>query len=224
MKLAIFDFCDTLVGFQTADAFVDYVRKKNSSLFMQTLNIFLNVLTRLRVIALCNKFFPGSAISKRVKLLQLKGFNLEKLDKLAFLFYQDCIKPSFILPAIEEMKRLEGQGYDICIVSAGYSLYLKYFAEDHDIKHVIATEIAFNQTGKVCSGTIVGKDCYYKEKVNRIKAYFAGQNINFKDSISFSDSISDLPMLLLTGQGVVVSKFKSQEWSKQYKFNEIIWN
>ncbi len=223
MKLALFDFCDTLVSFQTADAYVDYVRNKYDKLIMRFLNLFLKGLVRLRIIAVFNKFFPGSALSKKIKLLQLKGFTNEQLDKLAFSFYRDRIKPSLILPVIEEMKRLAGQGYAICIVSAGYSIYLKYFAEDQNIKHVIATEIAFNHTGKICLGTIAGKDCYDQEKVNRINAYFAGQNINFNDCISFSDSISDLPILLLTGQGVVVSKNKSQEWSKQYKFKEIIW-
>jgi HAD superfamily phosphoserine phosphatase-like hydrolase len=222
--MAFFYFCETLVSFQTADAFVDYVRKEDGNLYMRFLNLVLLVLSKARVVALFNKFFPGSSFSKKVKLLQLRGFGIEKLNILPYDYYKKMIIPELIEPVIGEMKRLSLQDYDIYLVSAGYSIYLKYFAEDYHIEHLISTEIAFNPYSNKCLGTISGSDCIHLEKVNRLKSYLISQNINYRESISYSDSISDLPLLLMTGNGVVVSKGNSQPWRQKYKLTEIIWH
>ena len=223
-KLALYDFCDTLVSFQTADAFVDYVRKRDGNLYMRFLNNILLACSKARVIAVLNKLFPGKSFSKKFKLLQLRGLKFETLDKRAESYYREMIKPNLIMPVISDMQEHAQQDYEVCIVSAGYSIYLKYFAEDYRLKHIISTEIAFEHHGERCLGTFSGRDCLHLEKVNRLKAYFSKQNVNFNESISYSDSKTDLPMLLLTGKGVVVSRAKTQSWRHQYKFKEIIWN
>lgn len=223
-KIAFFDFCETLVNFQTADAFVEYVVKMNGSGYMRFLEIFIILLRKVRVIAIFNKSFPNMAIEKKIKLLQIRGFAYDKLDNLAELFYKEMIKPNLIKPMIEEMVRLMKQDFEVCLVSAGYSIYLKYFAEEYRIKYVLATEIAFDRSGNRCLGTIVGKDCSRLEKVKRIMANFDFKSINFKESISYSDSFTDLPLLKLTGRGVVVSRELSQHWIYQYQFKEILWN
>jgi HAD superfamily hydrolase (TIGR01490 family) len=224
VKLALFDFCETLVSFQTADAFVDYVRNKKGSIFLRFLDEILIILIRLRVFLVLNKLFPGESRSKKLKLLQIRNMSYDDLDHLAGMFYNDMIKPNLILPVVEEMTRLAKEGYEICLVSAGYSIYLKYFMREYKIPHMISTEIAFNSYGIRCLGTIAGKDCISEEKVNRIKDYFTGKELNLSESISFSDSISDLPMLLYTQDAVVVSKEVPQRWISQHKFREIIWN
>jgi HAD superfamily hydrolase (TIGR01490 family) len=223
-KLAFFDFCDTLVSFQTADAFVDYVRKMEGNTYMRFLDLVLIVLIKIRIIAAFNKFLPDAALGKKIKLLQLKGFTYEKLNNLAAIYYQEMIRPNLVKPVMAEMQRLAQQDYEICLVSAGYSIYLKYFTEEHQIKHIISTEIAFDQSGNYCHGIILGKDCIRDEKVSRLKTYFAGQKVNYKESISYSDSKTDLPLLLLVGKGVVVSRANSQSWTHQYNFKEIIWD
>jgi len=223
-KIAFFDFCETLVSFQTADAFVDYVRKEEGNLYMRFMKQVLLVLSKAGIVAVFNKFFPRTSFSKKVKLLQLRGFGIEKLNNLAYTYYRRMIIPELIEPVIAEMKRLSQQGYDIYLVSAGYSVYLKYFAEEYKIDHLISTEISFNQQNNKCLGTISGRDCIHLEKVNRLKLYLQGQSVNYQESISYSDSISDLPLLLLTGIGVVISKDTSQTWIHKYNFKEIIWN
>ena len=223
-KLAFFDFCDTLVSFQTADAFIDYIRKTEGNSYMRLLNLVQIILRKAKVIAFFNKFFHDSAISKKVKLLQIRGFTYEKLNNLAAFYYQEKIKPNLIKPVMEEMQRLAKENFEICIASAGYSIYLKYFAEEHHVKHIISTEISFDKIKNRCLGTISGKDCIKVEKINRLKTYFAGQKINYNESIAYSDSKTDLPLLILTGKGVVVSRAVPQSWTHQYKFKEIIWS
>lgn len=221
-KIAFFDFCDTLASFQTADAYVDFVRNTEDKTFMRVLNSFMIILYKLRIIAVFNKFYPGAAIGKKIKLLQLRGLSYDKLNYLAELYYNEKIRPSLVKPLIGEMQRLVQLDYEVCLVSAGYNIYLKYFASEYRIKHIISSEISFNNNR--CRGSLEGKDCIYSEKVRRIKSYFKDDNINYDNCISFSDSKSDLPLLLFTGKGVVVSRFNSQLWSQKYKFKEIIWD
>jgi HAD superfamily phosphoserine phosphatase-like hydrolase len=196
----------------------------DGNFFMRFLNIFLILLKKIRITAVFNYFLPDASLEKRIKLLQLRGFNYETINNLAELYYCRIIKPSLIKVVMEEMHRLMKENYEICIVSAGYSIYIKYFAEEHQIKHVISSEIAFTKSKSLCRGIIFGRDCINTEKVDRVKAYFIGQDINYKESISYSDSITDLPILQLTGKGVVVSKNNPQKWSCRYKFKDIIWN
>jgi HAD superfamily hydrolase (TIGR01490 family) len=223
-KLAFFDFCETLVTFQTADAYIDFVRKNRGGFSMNFLNGVLILLSWLRIISVVNKFYPGNSLNKKLKLAQIKNLPYDVLEDQASHFYKEMIRPNLILPVIAEMEKLVRQDFKICLVSAGYSIYLKYFAKEFQIQHIISTDIAFDKTGKRCLGIISGKDCIGNEKVSRIRSYFEGETINLSESFAFSDSISDLPMLLLTGKGVVVSREKTQNWSKQNNFREIIWN
>jgi len=223
-KIAFFDFCRTLVKFHTADAFVDFVRETEGTLCMKLQDILLKILFRIRIVLILNKLIPGSGFSKRMKLLELRGFKSDRLEVLAESFYKKEIKPNLISTIVDEMQGLSKNGYEICIVSAGYSIYLEYFAKDFNIRHVIATSIDFNTKNNLCTGKISGKDCYNIEKVSMIKEYFRGQNVNYCESISYSDCISDLPLLLLSGQGVVVSEGTPQSWSHIYEFKELIWN
>lgn len=223
-QVAFFDFCETLVNFQTADAFVDFVRESNGNSCMKFLNSFLNVLKSVKIIAVLNKLFSNTSLEKRLKLLQLRRLGYEELNFMAGLFYQNLIRPNLIGPLITELQRLRQHGYEVCLVSAGYSIYLKYFAEEYQIKHLISNEVKFSQHRNYCLGTILGRDCIHSEKVKRIETYYENQNIDFNKCISYSDSISDLPMLLLTGEGVVVSRGASQAWCNQYKLKEIVWD
>jgi HAD superfamily hydrolase (TIGR01490 family) len=222
-NLALFDFCETLVSFQTADAFVDFVRSIDGNFFMKLLNAVSIGLQKTRITLILNKFFPDVSLEKKLKLFQLRGFTYNRLNNLSEQYYREMIKPNLIDVMVDEMKVLAEQNYEICIVSAGYSIYLKYFVEEYHIKHLISSEIAFSKSGTLCRGIISGRDCISKEKVNRVMKFFNGQDINFNESIAYSDSIKDLPILLLAGKGVVVSKANSQKWFNKYQFREIIW-
>jgi phosphoserine phosphatase len=121
-KIAFFDFCDTLVNFQTADAFVDFVRKTEANFSMRFLNDLLYFLRKVKITVIFHKLFPDLAIEKRIKLLQLRGLTYAELNKLASLYYQELIRPNIIPPTVAEIQRLYQLGYEICLVSAGYSI------------------------------------------------------------------------------------------------------
>jgi phosphoserine phosphatase len=178
-------------------------------------------LVKYKIITIFHKFFPKYGLNKRLKLIQLRGILSEKIDFYSKKFYDLNIKVNLIPQIIEELNLLKIDNYEIWIASGGYFSYIKYFAKEFEIdeKNIVATEINF---GKIkCLGTIKGNDCLYEYKLIALKKKLSITKNNFY-SISFSDSITDLPLLKWSDKGIVISKNNSQKWAETYNLNEII--
>jgi HAD superfamily hydrolase (TIGR01490 family) len=223
LRLAVFDFCETLVDFQTADAFVDFVRhreQKKRMIFLNRLHIFLEKFRFFRVMQLLQL---DNSYSKRIKLFQLCSIQMSTLEDYAEQFYNQIVKNRLIHPAIEELKQAKRDGLEIVLLSASYSLLLKYFAREFEIQHVISNVISNNSQTNMCKGIIDGKDCFGKEKVKRLDEHFSHPGISYEVILAYSDSKSDLPMLEIADEKIVISKEKSQNWAKIMNIKEIIW-
>lgn len=219
LKIALFDFCETLANFQTADAFVQFVRESSNSPRMQRKEIFRQTLYKTRIISILMRLFRKSSINKRLILWQLKGFRESELERLAESYYYTKVKPNLISPVIKELIRLQMNGWRIVIVSAGYEIYLKYFCHDYCIseKNLISVKIKF--TNRICDGCFDGGDRLW-DKTQKLDQIYSKEKI---ESIAYSDSISDLPLLTWANKGVVVRRHDKKSWSEKYNFKEIIW-
>ncbi len=217
-KVALFDFCETLVDFQTADAYVDFVRRKIRSRRMLRLETVQKTLNRVKFIKILEKLFPGHSINKRIKLFQLKGLSKDVLVKCAEEYYSQKIKPHFIGEMIDVMKSLKADGYYVGLVSGGYGIYLQYFCKEYGLDFLISSNIEINNN--VCTGRFDGLDC-----MNENKTYLLNRTFNKipDDSVAYSDSQTDIPFLQWAKKGVVVSREKTQKWSVNNNFEEIIW-
>jgi len=220
MQLVVFDFCETLVNFQSADRFVEYVIKNENYRKYRWLFHVNRILSKTRVLSVLGKFFPELNPSKRLKLLQVKGMSQEKIKKYAQEFYEDNVMPNLIHPLYELMQSHIKNGDYVLILSGGYSPYINVFSQKHQVKAFFATEIAF-KAGKV-TGKFEGKDCLYGQKTVLLQQYLQNNKINYTKKIAYSDSASDLPLLQWADEAFVISKRKSQPWAKQYGFKEII--
>ena len=123
-KIAIFDFCETIVRFQSADAYIKYVLKRECK------NVELR---HGKINSLINKVwfhFFNASISKNRLLKQLKGIDEEKLNQYANDYYEEIIVPGLIPETIEYLKKLQTEGYFIVIASAGFGIYIKYFTKE----------------------------------------------------------------------------------------------
>ena len=218
-KVALFDFCETIANFQTADAYVDFVREKLSDQRMCKLERAQNTLRKYKIIQLFDKITRYKlSINKRIKLWQLKGHSVDELQNLAREYYIEKIKPNLIPELIDKLNELKESNYNVYLVSGGYDLYLQYFAEDCDLSGVISTKIGFKKG--ICTGKIDGIDCLREGKTRLLNQFFLCKP---DYSLAFSDSISDLPFLKWADEGVVISRQKHQMWSTNNKLKEIIW-
>lgn len=219
-KVVFFDFCETLVNFQTADGFVDFVRESSENKRMGNIEALQKLLIKTRFFAVCNKFFPKKSIEKRFKLFQLRGFNKLELEEYARLFYAKQIKPNLIIDIFNKLQYHLTNEDTIILISGGYSIYLKHFLEEFKFHYLFSSEIEFDRN-YLCTGFMRGMDCLYEHKVTFIEGHGFERG---KNTIAYSDSITDLSLLKWVYKGYVVSKNVSQEWAAQQDLKEIIWN
>jgi HAD superfamily phosphoserine phosphatase-like hydrolase len=218
-RVALFDFCETLANFQTADAYVDYVRYRLNDERMLRLERLQICLRKIKLIQLLDKITRYRySINKRIKLWQLKGHQLSELDELAKGYYMEKIRPNLIPDMVEKLLDLKSSNYSILLVSGGYDIYLRCFADEYELNGVISTKIGFKNN--VCTGRFDGYDCLRDGKVKLLNKYYLSKP---KYSCGFSDSSSDIPFLRWVNDGFVVSRNNHQEWSSQNNFKEIIW-
>ena len=217
-KVALFDFCETIANFQTADAYVRYVQSHSVPTNIE-IRLLYNILNQSRVLGIVRRLKPKGSIDKRFILKQMKGRTYEEMDRLAEDYYNNMIKPNMIEPVVTELRRLQSEGYGIYVISAGYDIYLKYFVKDFKVDGLLSTKIEFKDG--VCTGRFDGQDCMFDYKIDYINSMIKGDHSQW---LAFSDSITDLPMLELVGNPVVISRGKSQTWAEKKGFKQIIWN
>lgn len=94
---------------------------------------------------------------------------------------------------IKEFYLKEHKDNDV-IISASFDFIIKPFCEKLGIKNVIATKY------DVKNGHIIGINCKGEEKVKRFKKIYPNEQVKK----AFSDSLSDIPMLLLAEDAYLV--------------------
>lgn len=153
---------------------------------------FLACLYGLKII----RFIP----LKQAILFPLNYLSEEELQQ----FYKECLIPHYYLNVVAELKQKKSEGYLIYLVSASPEVYLKY--TDLPIDEIIGTKTAI-KNGENTS-RIIGENCKREEKVRRIQALLAKQNIEIDEEASYgySDSESDLPMLRLVNHRIRINK------------------
>lgn len=218
-KIAFFDFCETLANFQTADAYVDFIRQKTENPRMIRLEKLRDWLKSHKVFWLINRITRNKyPLYKVSKLYQLRGFDKVDLEMYAHAYYKEKIKPNLILDIMDILKRKKKEGFHIVIVSGGYDIYLKYFVEEYEVDYIISTRIGFSNNK--ATGFFYGKDCLNKNKVLLLNSVYQDRNFY---SEAYSDSVTDVPFLSWVDNGFVISKKQHQNWVNNYKFKEIIW-
>ena len=213
-KIALFDFCETIVDMQSADAFIDFARiQLGEPKFMKRLEQIRVFLVKIYFFKVINRVFSNNALHKRLKLLQLKGIKRSILEKMSEQYYTKKLKPRFFNKIIQIMKNHINQGNRVIIVSGGYKIYIKRFGKEFGIPDydILTTEIIFDLKSDKCTGKFEF-DCMRQNKVTLLKSTLGDfDSIDLKNSFAYSDSPSDLPMLSAVGNSFVISK-KTIDW------------
>lgn len=223
-KVALFDFCETLANFQTADRYVSFVRSRMNCGQMRRKGALYRWCRKFRLIDIASVFLPHSSISKRFILYSLRGVQFDVLDKFAEEYYLTQIRTNLIKESVAELKQMQEAGYRIMLLSGGYDIYLKYFAEEFGVSDIVSTSIGFRNG--VCTGFFNGKDCLGKNKIAMLEQYCkrVGIEIDRRISFAYTDSRTDLPMLGYVGNAVVVRRRDVPRWYQENGcYKEIVW-
>ncbi len=95
------------------------------------------------------------------------------------------------------------RGHTVALLTAGTKYLSNLLAADLDIDHVIATELEV-ENGVFTGGAHLPL-CYGSGKIARAETFARERGVDLRRSYFYSDSISDLPMLLHVGEPRVVS-------------------
>lgn len=226
-KIAIYDFCQTLVDFESGDAFIHYIRSKEGTPYMLRMERLRKTMIRTKIMFIMERILKlihkNGSLNKRMVLLELKGMEREKIDAYAELYYENVIKRHFITEVLNHLRGQQEQRYQIVIVSASYDPFLKLFAREYKIDDLITNEYRYDKEEKF-TGRLCREDCIGENKVRRFMEKYPDFDVNgYDDSVSYGDSRSDLSILKLTGKGVVISRGKSKEWASANGLEEFIW-
>lgn len=210
-KIAFYDFCETLVPYQSADAYVKYVLKHHNTFMTQLRHKFYILLKICHLLQIYLRIIRTS--HKEYYLRQLKGLPESVMREQAKAFYDECVVPKLVPETYSMMQSLQKEGYRVVLVSGGYDVYLRYFAADNNIADddLLATELIF--VNGVFTG-MMGQDCMNENKILRIEKKFNREDIY---SIAISDSPSDFPLLKWVDEAYLV-----QKRSAKYKENDIL--
>lgn len=219
-NLVVFDFCETLVNFQTADGFVEFVLANSKKSWRHFYNYkIIEGLRKTKVIGICYKFFPKGNVEKRLKAFALKGYKKDILHVLGYNYFVTKINARYNQNILQLLRNHKDKNDIIVISSGGYDTYLGEFCDAEQIQFLNCTKIEFKKNK--CTGFFDGKDCMFEEKVIQIQRLIRENHFDFEKKIVYSDSITDMPLFKWADIAFVVSP-KKQVWPEQNGFKQII--
>ena len=203
-NLVLFDFCETLVSFQSADAFVKYFGQKKCHTRWLLFNFYARVVDFLMFKILGIKKSYG----KSIKLKTLSGFTRAEIRQVSQQFHDEQICPNLISDTMIYLKEHLAKADRVIIVSAGYYDYLQFFTNQFGIE-LVCTNLAYKND--ICQGAFETVDCIGEEKITFLQKTIDIESYDRSQIVVYSDSVSDLPLFNLADQTFVVLNKKSHK-------------
>lgn len=203
-KLAIFDIDYTLTKKETSIELYKYMLKRDKSLIKY---IPAHILTGLGYGV---KVFDATRTKERF-LKFLSGTKEEELKSIVKDFYREHISNLLYEEGLKAIKDYKAKGYKVYLISASPEFYVNEFYNIEGVDKVIGTK--FKMDDGIFTPIVVGKNCKGEEKVKRLMEELKKDNVevDFKNSVMFSDSLSDLPLLQLAGKGYLINYNKKHD-------------
>ena len=205
-KVALFDFCGTVVSLQTADSFTSFVLKREKKYIPYLLTLLFQNKFYLFI---KYKLLRNTKSNKYRMLKYLKGITRKQIFKYSIEFarYLKDLKIKNVDTHFQNLS--DDEDIKIFIISAGYECYIKEFYGE-EVK-VIANKFIFDEG--YFTGEIEGNDCIGNEKIKRLSKEIDLDLIDRENSYAYSDSLSDLPLFQLVKnnyfiKGNSIEKFK----------------
>ena len=131
-------------------------------------------------------------------------YTIDQRSALLADFMKQCIENMMLKKAQALVNAHKSQG-DLCvIVTATNNVITMPIARAFKISNLIATEAELDKN--FLTGKIVGAPCYQQGKIEKLNQWLKSQpnNLSLDDSIFYSDSINDLPLLEAANEAVAV--------------------
>ncbi|ASQ29975.1 HAD-superfamily hydrolase, subfamily IB [Campylobacter avium LMG 24591] len=200
--LALFDFCETLINFQSLDRYLQLAALENVHC-----NEAENI-ARRQSFANANMPYP--------RYEALIDFDIQKATSLAKNFVFGDILAGINQRVLDKLFFHQDRGDEIVIVSGGLSIYINEFAKIYGVTNIVAVDLEV--VSNKLTGNIDGIHTMQERKLYKLAQTFDLNEYDLKDSYVYSDCVSDIPLLSLVGNARVVSCGKDLKWAKILRF------
>lgn len=132
----------------------------------------------------------------------LKNLDISTVENLVEEFIQkniDILTDDLTDALLNEAKSAD----KVLIASGSHDFLVKGFAEYFDIESSIGTPVEIKND--IFTGSLSGEPTFSDGKVKAVKNWCFTNDLKIEDSIFYSDSINDLPMLEACGEPIVVN-------------------
>ena len=199
-KIVIYDVDYTIISINSLSSFILYFFKIKPFKVLYLPYLIISLFLWIFRIISTEKI-------KSIWLLPFKGLNETQLENISKNFVYTNIVPKFKKEAIENINQYKKNGYIVILASASFEIYIKYIAEFLKVEYYYGTKISTNND--IIIPEINGKNCWGKEKIDRIQKKFPKDVISKKESIAYSDSLSDLPFLIARKRWKIIKTFNN---------------
>lgn len=200
-RLALFDLDNTLLAGDSDHAWGEYLIERklvsaeqhaaaNDQFYRQYQNGSLNI-----------RDYVQFTMAPVLKFSQLE------LARMHQEFIQRYVSP-MVLPAAVKLVNTHLNAGDYCIIITATNAFVtRPIAAMFGVDKLIATDLAM--TDGHYTGEILGTPCFQAGKVDKLNQWLLtseakNQGLTLENSVFYSDSINDLPLLNLTGEAVAV--------------------
>lgn len=125
---------------------------------------------------------------------------IEKCER----WYPDYVRSHVSALGAAAVREHQAAGDYTAIVTASTRYASAPLARELGIAGIVATEVEVDEAG-VLTGGVVWPLCYGEGKVERTRRALAAVGLSLEDARFYTDSITDLPLLLAVGEPVVVN-------------------
>jgi HAD superfamily hydrolase (TIGR01490 family) len=133
-------------------------------------------------------------------------------------WFHDMVLRHVSPAARETVRAFRRRGFVTAILSASSPYVTRPLAEDLGIDEVICTRLSV-ENGRF-TGTVCEPLCYGEGKVHWAEAFAEERDLDLRASYFFTDSVSDLPMLLRVGNPRVVNpdpRLRVEAWRRGWQ-------
>lgn len=214
MRLALFDLDNTLLEGDSDHAWGQYLIQRglvtaqehasaNDAFYQQYLDGVLDI-----------HAYVAFTLNPVINL------NISALKELHNEFMLKFVEP-IILPQALKLVEDHRKAGDFCaIITATNTFITSPIAKRFEVDLLLGTDL--ETRNDKFTGKILGTPCFQAGKVDKLTAWIGSQQSKFElsDSIFYSDSINDLPLLEKVGQAVAVDaddKLSAEAKSRRWK-------
>lgn len=197
MKIAFFDLDKTLIAENSAKLWLK----------RQWDNKQISLFVMLKATFWLTKYNLGLSNLEEMmdkSLHIIKGYNHESIVKETQEFYKESIKNLYRPKALEAITKHKQNGDIVALLTSCFDELSRLVQEELKLDYRLCSNLEVDKNGYY-TGKSMGPLCFGKNKIIFAKNLCDKLKINLSDCIFYTDSATDLPMLLAVGNAVAIN-------------------